>query len=68
MKNENDGNIVDAIRKFIERLDQYYQIECIKKGGSLTDIVLRELKENHGIDLLKEAKGGGRRRRKENLC
>ena len=53
-KNVENGDIINAIRKLIERLDQYYQIECIKKGGSLTDIVLRELKEDHGIDLLKQ--------------
>ena len=61
----NDGDIVNVIRKLIERLDQYYHIECIKKGRSLTDIV-KELKEDHGIYLLKEEKEG--RKRKENLC
>ena len=43
-----DGDIVNAIRKLIEKLDH-----IVKKGGSLTDIVLKELKEDHGIDLLK---------------
>ena len=47
---QKDGDIASAIRKLTERLDQYYKIEFWKKGGS--DIVLRELKENHGIDLL----------------
>ena len=40
----NDGDIVNAIRKLIERLDQYYHIKYIK-GGSLT---LKELNEDHG--------------------